>query len=113
MRRRQVGALTGEKVEHRSYSSNPFLTGEPDLRDDSHALASGCVFHIGDAAGCSSPDPRGFCAIGTVRGVRPHSGGIRELDEYLIELSPFILGVYLGKDLVQFRVPAVPVRNSA
>jgi len=64
------------------------------------------AFRIGDLVGCLSPEADGFWALGIVRAIRPNPDGETELDEFLVELSLSILGVYHADQLV-LRTPSV------
>ncbi len=81
--------------------------GEPNVRSEQRTVSSGdgLPFRIGDPVGCLFPDA-GFCAMGTVRGIRSSLDGLMERDEFLVELSLTIIGVYHADQLV-LRAPFV------
>src|SRR5262245_12024558 len=64
------------------------------------------TFRVGDPVGCLFPDADGFCAMGTVRAIHPDPDGQTERDEFLVELSCTIMGVYHADQLV-LRAPSV------
>jgi hypothetical protein len=86
----------------------PAATREPNTRSEWRTVFSDdeFPFRIGDAVGCLSSEADGFCALGTVRAIRPNPDGQTELDEFLVELSPTIMGVYHADQLV-LRAPSV------
>ena len=56
-------------------------------------------FRTGDFVACMLPDVKCFSASGKVLAIRPPAGGI-ELDEYIVEFSPSVLGVYHAEELL-------------
>jgi hypothetical protein len=57
-------------------------------------------FRTGDFVACMLPDVKCFSAAGKVVGIRPPAGGIDELDEYIVEFSPTVLGVCHAEELL-------------
>ena len=89
-------------------SGVPAAAREPNVRNERRTVSSdeGFPFRIGDPVACFSPDADGFCAMGTVRAIRPNPDGQTERDEFLVELSLTVMGVYHADQLV-LRAPSL------
>src|SRR5215831_6689193 len=89
-------------------SEVPAVAREPNVRSERRTVSSDDAFpfRVGDPVGCLFPDADGFCAMGTVRAIHPDPDGQTERDEFLVELSCTIMGVYHADQLV-LRAPSV------